>query len=49
MMEHDFESRGFLAKVVRDPSDNGISGYVANMNKAGLSFRGDTIAAAKAL
>ena len=47
-MEYDFEYQGYLGKVVIDPESDIISGYVVNMDKAGFSFRGETVTAAKA-
>ncbi|MGC1309302.1 MAG: hypothetical protein WA885_18940 [Phormidesmis sp.] len=44
---YDFEHKGYLGKVVIDPDSDVISGYVVNMDKAGLSFRGGTVTAAK--
>lgn len=44
---YDFEYKGYFGKVVIDPDSDVISGYAVNMDKAGLSFKGETVTAAK--
>lgn len=48
MSTADFGHRGYLEKVMIDPDSGIISGYVTNMNKSGISFRGESITQAKA-
>ena len=56
MTDFDFEHKGYLGKVVIDPDSDSplerlrhrISGYVTNMDRAGMSFSGNSVTQAKA-